>query len=400
VIAWAGVTEASLRRDAVVDEPGLVGARWWQDSVSDPVRRRDILLTVLAGVGVAAVGSETCDPRKTSRLRALDLQRKYGWSFGAATQTLVFDGQTTEAFDPARLRTLVNDMSPRVAAHRTYYVQTLFEAADVAGAVRGPEDVTPLRAALRPISTTGMQVAFKRAVDAVEGLAMVPGGAVVVDLDGPESVAFAAGACERFDPVFLFDNWPHPRGVVPAHRTLAAAAYYQPRFARVRATTPEADAPPMFVLDRGRLSPYTDNAAQFDNRWVARLPTARGLEAMGVRRLVYVTPAERDVELDDLNDDFVSYSSFGIGMTKVDAGGIDLERLAEEYVPMPRKTAFSSGKVGGEQLTPAGFGSVPVEVGALSGRLYAVEWAHNFAPVGYGRSGTWNRTGGGWSFGG
>ena len=39
---------------------------------------------------------------------------------------------------------------------------------------------------------------------------------VVVDLAGPEAVAFAAGAASAFDPVFAFDNWPHPRGVVPS----------------------------------------------------------------------------------------------------------------------------------------------------------------------------------------
>jgi len=48
---------------------------------------------------------------------------------------------------------------------------------------------------------------------------------VIVDLPGPEAMAFAAGMAELFDPCFTFENWPHPRGVVPAHLTLAAAAF-------------------------------------------------------------------------------------------------------------------------------------------------------------------------------
>src|SRR5271170_5569626 len=77
-----------------------------------------------------------------------------------------------------------------------------------------------------------------------------PAGAmVVVDLPGPEAVAFAAGAASAFDPVFALDNWPHPRGVVPAHQTLAAAAYCQPLFAR-RASGSAAPRWPLLVLDR------------------------------------------------------------------------------------------------------------------------------------------------------
>ena len=39
--------------------------------------------------------------------------------------------------------------------------------------------------------------------------------ALVLDLPGPEAVAVAAALAPCFDPVFVFDNWPHPLGVVP-----------------------------------------------------------------------------------------------------------------------------------------------------------------------------------------
>ena len=99
------MSERPLRQDARVDEPGIVGARWWQDSVVDPVGRRTTILALLAvggGLAVAGIAIDACEPTKEQRLGALALQRKYGWSFGAATESLVFDGVSTEPFDRDR----------------------------------------------------------------------------------------------------------------------------------------------------------------------------------------------------------------------------------------------------------------------------------------------------------
>jgi hypothetical protein len=140
-----------------------------------------------------------------------------------------------------------------------------------------------------------------------EGIQMPDDIAVILDLVGPEAVAVAAGMAAGFDPVFTFDNWPHPLGVVPSHLTLGAALYYRPLFLRERAHRP-GRAPPVFVLDRNRLAHYTDEESQFDNRYVARLPTAANLRALGVKRILYVSPSKSDThELDDLNDDFVAF---------------------------------------------------------------------------------------------
>ncbi|MFT3764157.1 MAG: hypothetical protein QM820_01350 [Minicystis sp.] len=245
--------------------------------------------------------------------------------------------------------------------------------------------------------------------------------------------------------MFLFDNWPHPRGVVPAHLTLAAAAYYQPLFARKKAP---AGAPPLFVLDRARLKPYTDEATQFDNRHVARLPSAPQVKQLGAAHVLYVVPWTSDTtELDDLNDDFVLYARAGIDVKMVasDAFGPDLAESApvqrpddedensypryyyggrqssnlwfwtdypwvklpratpgkpqdqptepplvrpgKDYVPRPRATPFSTGAPtpGGARPKPAAFGSVPVVVAVASGIILGAKLS---------RSGTWNRTSG------
>jgi hypothetical protein len=391
------VSERPLRQDARVDEPGLVGARWWQDSVVDPVGRRHTILTLLAvgvGLGVAGLAIDACEPTKKSRLGSLELQRKYGWSFGAATESLVFNGQSTQPFDRSRLATMVADLAPRVAAHRPFYVQTLFEsptALPTAVSEGDPATIPSLKDALQPIFTNGMRDVFRWVQANVDTLAAVSGAALVVDLDGQDSVAFAAAASGRFDPVFLFDNWPHPHGVVPAHLTLAAAAYYQPMLASAKATSVDPRPPaPMFVLDQQRLATYTDSATQFDNRWVARMPGVQALRSLGITKLLYVAPSGVRRELDDLNDDFVTDHAAGISIALIDATAIDAIQLKSQmgvaYVPAPRRTLFSSGIAGGGRPSPPEFGTVPVVLSLVGGTLLGVAWS---------RSGTWNRGWGG-----
>jgi len=135
-------------------------------------------------------------------------------------------------------------------------------------------------------------------------------------LPGPESVAAAAGVAKVFAPVFLYDNWPHPMGVVPSHATLAAALYHRPDF--VSAKLDRAENPgPAFVLDSNRLSPYRDESDRFDNRYVAKIPSAEALWDLGVRRVLYVTQVALPHELDDLNDDFVAFRNKAINVKMI-----------------------------------------------------------------------------------
>jgi hypothetical protein len=281
------------------------------------------------------------------------------------------------------------------------------------------------------------------------------GIAVVVDLPGPESVAFAAGAANSLDPVFAIDNWPHPLGVVPAHETLAAAAYYQPLFAKA-STTRSSTATPLFVLDRARLSPYADDRQHFDNRHLARLPSAAKLGELGVERVLYVAPSYTDVpELDDLNDDFVYDARMGVVVKIVganafgpDAPGVhppwlplgtdwnepppanadnappcfygwsratsdsfwldypwlpsaaaqgpaspasNVPPAGRDYVPRARVTPFSSGSA-----TGAATRTMPTNFGMIP-----MVAAASGAIIGaeFGRSGSWSRSSGGWGGG-
>ncbi len=371
-----------------VDEPGIIGASWWQDGL-DPLGRRPFLRNLLIGgavlaVGVAAVGAAWPEPdfRVVPR-SANQTQREFGWSFGAEGEALVFDGAATQAFDRAALQRLGAEVRPRSTKLLPFFVPTLFDSLTATATGRTEDSVKarPLVEALRPLSTASMTAAYAAGAALSKALASRLDVAVLVDLAGPDAVAFAAGAAEHLEPVFAFDNWPHPRGVVPAHRTLAALAYYQPLWVKTAATR-RPGAAPLFALDRARLSPYTDDSTQFDNRHLARVPSAAALTSLGVRALIHVVPGQPDLELDDLNDDLVSIAAsirlFLRSVPQVSAAAPGADPLAgATYSPAARKTPFSGGAVGGARTPPAGFGLVPVLVAAGTGAVIGAKISRN-----------------------
>lgn len=460
-------------RDRHVDKPGIVGARWWHDSLADQaaqIARRDAIRNILIAGGVIAgfgamlamcikgasssssgLSSDESEQRKTS----LDIQKDYGWNFGAIGEALVFDGVTTKPFQPGALSSLAVDAAPQQREHIPFFQSTLFDSPDAV-----PRSISSLPAEERdgfktlstsvlPIQTPAMDAAYARGKSLASlfgGLTFGPAdahAAVVVDLPGPEAVAFAAGASNAFDLVFLFDNWPHPRGVVRAQETLSAAAYYQPLFRTSRASTTFRKRPPMFVLDRRRIVTYADDATQFDNRYVAKLPSpASTMKNLGIQHVLYVVPKRGDTsqELDDLNDDFVAYSKAGLdvkalsldlfgaevqppnqstpdaGANALDTGGVFYggsstshhaffvdypwakpakaatarpPNPGTSYTPTPRTSSYSSGtsSTSSTRTRPTNFGTVPVVVAVGTGVILGAR---------YSRSGSWNRSSGGW----
>ena len=473
-----------FERDRLVDKPGIIGARWWHATLADQdaqiARRaaiRNILIAggVIAGFGAmlamcakvatSSSGPEVSDARKTS----LDMQKEYGWSFGAVDEPLVFDGVTTKPFEPAALHSLATDLAPVTKSLVPFFQATLFQSPDAIPPSLGKLDPTeiagwkPLSVSMQPIFTNKMAAAYARGKSLASLFASVSElrgqtpattkAALIVDLPGPEAVAFAAGASSVFEPVFLFDNWPHPRGVVHAQDTLSAAAYYQPLFAEARTERARTYTRlPMFVLDRGRIATYSDDATEFDNRYVAKLPpSAAAMRLLGGNHVLYVVPSSVDAvrELDDLNDEFVLYSAGGtdvkavsldmFGPDTTDAGAStpprkpnESDRLVEEsgfiyyggsrgshhaffvdypwakparaattrpgtnpgksFEPRARTTPYSSGNPSGTLATkarPANFSTVPVVIALGTGIILGSR---------YSRSGSWNRSSGG--FGG
>src|SRR3954447_6719875 len=94
------MSDEPFQRDEHVDKPGIVGARWWHKTLTAPMRRRTVIKAMLlAGGALAGVAAITAIARSSTKpdyeeqkRPALDLQKEYGWSFGAVHEALVFDG--------------------------------------------------------------------------------------------------------------------------------------------------------------------------------------------------------------------------------------------------------------------------------------------------------------------
>jgi hypothetical protein len=437
-----------------VDGPGGMGARWWNQALdrSDLIsRRRALALNIGVGGGIAAfmiggaVLSEiNCDNNDEvdGSMDALELQRRTSWNVGDTDRRLQLTDMSTIDVDGSITWKgaligghLADALAPGEERLQPYYAAALFQA---------PDRSSDLREVLMPIRRPSMEEFFDRGRalgEEFEVAGRPHDTALVIDLHGPEAVAVAAAVSERFAPVFTFDNWPHPRGVVPSHETLAAALYYLPMLQRAKESR-QAPAPPAFVLDADRLNPYRDEVEHFDNRYTVALPSASRLQSLGVSRVLYVRGGAGAPESDDLNEDLAELDRSGIPVRLVsladfqvaadepkvpDAGapasGSTHRRYfygggghswshvhfwhqygwyspapprtapwrapppsqASAYRPVPRQTMFSSRAVGGAvgigKQKPSGFGRISIRTGRSSGNI----------SVGRGRSGSFGR---------
>lgn len=328
----------------------------------DHLHRRGVLIGggLLLAFFAASSAFRACedDDEREITLDALELQQKEGWDVGQAatgTQLLFYGRQAVNVDDvtpsPTAAMGLGTALLPQQTLHARLNVHTLFRA------VEDPR-ATSLRTQLVPVHTADMDTVFAQAgaIAALFAAADAPTDlAVVLDLPGPQAVAAATALARRLEPVWLFDNWPHPQGVVRSHEVLGALLYYEPllrRSADERAAL-ERPAPPLFVLDANRLAPYKDDANQFDNRYVARLPSAATLREAGYRRLLYVRPRAADLqELDDLNDDFVAYRE---AQLEVRAVALDDFRRPTEASPTTARATSVHYHYGGSPMYHGSF---------------------------------------------
>ena len=281
--------------------PSVRTLDWWQ-----AMDRRTFHKGALAFTALLSLSG--CKSEKEHASDSLKLQQEQGWNVGAKSSRLFFTYTTDEDAsgskewrtytDPTRL---IGAWQPRTAAWQTFYMPTTMQAL---------KDES-LRTQMRLIANPGMQEAFARGETMRRDLlSQVDKGAetfFIVDLPGPEAVAFGAAMAGWGDVVPSFDNWPHPLGVVRSHDTLAALLYYAALVQKQKEQLPES-APGVWLLDSHRLTDYTDADDKFDNRYVATLPSASALQQRGVKNVMYIVPTrEQKEERDDLNDDFVAY---------------------------------------------------------------------------------------------
>jgi hypothetical protein len=319
-------------------------AAWWSASLGARstfglLDRWRATPLVWAGAGLAVSGcAEMLEQAPVNdEPSALDQQEQQGWNVGGEGRPLVFAGaQQNDMTGTPAWRDAMSTLAPRLTPvgerWAPYANPALFQSIE---SLRNAD----LRAAIWPIYTPEMALAYRR------GQALLPlltengacrnDVAVVLDLPGPQAVAVAAALANCLDPVFIFGNWPHPLGVVPAHLTLAAALYFLPAFDHGRPLR-SANNAPVFVLDRQRLAPYTDEAGLFDNRYQVGLPAPDELKDAGILHVLYVTPDERvTMDSDDVNPDLVAANEAGVDVKLLALSDFSERPLPDWPVPPP-----------------------------------------------------------------
>lgn len=286
---------------------------WFTKHISRRQAGKTLAWTAALGMAGLTIYQLTGDSDVEDARDSLELQQKEGWNVGSSEKQLVFaegvspyDSQqkTWSAYDP---NYLISIYQPRQSQWQPFFVPTLIQSLAQ----------TSLSQQIRPIRTNAMAEDYARA----EGLRSLLAGSsnanqtlIIADLPGPSSIAVGAALADTLNLVPVFDNWPHPLGVVRSHETLGAMVYYAHEIEEKRAKLPE-NAPAMLLLDNRRLTAYTDQDSQFDNRYLAKLPPAAELKSRGVQQVIYLVPDDsQKQELDDINEDLSEWQKQGVNV--------------------------------------------------------------------------------------
>jgi hypothetical protein len=291
---------------------------WWEESIT----RREANLRLAKLGTLAALLSmsgilQGCDNNEgvVEENDSLELQKKEGWSVGAESNTISLPDVTSldskgslswsSYLEPTEL---LKAYEPKRSDWKPFVVATLVQSLSQ----------PTLKSQIKPICTPEMKEAYSRGLGMRELLKRSNNPEsilLIADLDGKESVAFAAAMSEVADVVLGFDNYPHPKGTVKSHEVLGALVYYAAEVEAKKEKRSEK-ASTVFLLDNRRLNAPQDTEKEFDNRYVAKVPSADKLQSLGIKSVMYLSPSEsQTTELDDLNDDFATMKEKGIPVT-------------------------------------------------------------------------------------
>jgi hypothetical protein len=308
---------------------------------------------------------------------SLDLQKKEGWNVGSTDKLLSFE---STSLTDSRGNTILGGYNqdylmpvyqPRDPRWQPFFVPTLIQSLSQES----------LKGQTRLVFTPQMRETYGRAEALRELISQTPNPdqtLIISELPGSESIALGAAMADTAQLVPIFDNWPHPLGVVRSHETLGAMAYYAKEIDEKRSKLKE-NAPAILLLDSNRLTAYTDQDTQFDNRYLAKLPPADQLKQRGVKQVIYLVKDEaQKEELDDINDDLVEWQKQGINVRML--------RLSE-FKPVDEPALASAP--GTTQSTTAGTAQTQASTVQrhyyYGGSPWASWWFYNHYGYGYPR---------------
>src|SRR5262249_22440198 len=141
---------------------------------------------------------------------------------------------------------LISIYQPRRSEWQPFFVPTLIQSLGQ----------PTLNAQVKMIKTSAMAESYERADGLRNLLSQSPnakGTLIIADLPGPSSIALGAALADKAEIIPVFDNWPHPLGVVHSHQTLGAMLYYAHEIEDKRSRISE-NAPAILLLDSNRLA--------------------------------------------------------------------------------------------------------------------------------------------------
>jgi len=325
---------------------------WFDDMLTRREANRRVAATAMTAASVSWLAACKKDGEEAEH-DARELQEQQGWNVGSTDASLSLpspmDVDSRNNADWAAFATsdaLVQALRADDEAWRPYESPVLFQSLSQSS----------LREQIRPILTDEMRTAWARgrAIGRLVAMTDAPESTLVVlDLPGAESVAAAAGMSRDVAPVFFFDNWPHPQGITRSGETLAASIFFAREIAENHAAASSGDTggdpggdpkgPPnsfgerghVIVLDSNRLTPYTDAANEFDNRYMALLPSASALQERGIQKVLYVTAdSSQRHESDDINETLVEWRDARIPVNLL---------AMDAFEPDPNATGLADG---------------------------------------------------------
>ena len=211
------------------------GQNWWEVSLSRREAGKRLAaigagaaLLTSAGVMVGCGGDDFDDEEVAANAKdAIDIQKESGWNVGADTKRLPLrNASATDSKDSIDgWKAYTDPEKLRAAWGSTEEANKKFVSSELINSLNQPT----LKNSIQPVHSTTMDEAYSRGLGMkglLEGSKNPGSTAIVVDLPGPEAVAYAAALSDYADVVTTFDNWPHPNGVVPSQETLGAMLYY------------------------------------------------------------------------------------------------------------------------------------------------------------------------------
>jgi hypothetical protein len=287
-------------------------AGWFTNHISRRSMGKGLAWAAVLGMAGVTLYKFAGDADAEVAYDSLELQKKEGWNVGSSEKRLHLPAGATPYDSMQKTWSggydhnyLISVYQPRGSQWQPFFVPTLIQS------LAQPT----LNSQIRPLDTAAMDDAYKRA-EGLRNLISQSTNAnqtlIIADLPGPSSIALGAAMADTAQLVPVFDNWPHPLGVVNSHETLGAMVYYAREIEEKKSKLKD-DAPAIMLLDSNRLAPYGDESSQFDNRYLAKLPPTDQLKGRDIQQVIYlVKDQNQEKELDDINDDLVEWQKNGI----------------------------------------------------------------------------------------